>query len=262
MTGVSACPSNRMELIGIRHIGLIAPGDDIPAMIVESLRKDGLSLRTGDVVVIAQKIVSKAEGRYVELDDVEPSSRALELAQRCQKDPRLVELILRESREVLRCVPDVIIVENHQGVVLANAGIDRSNVDQQSRGDRVLLLPSDPDATCSAVCARLHELSGVVVGVVINDSIGRAWRNGTIGTAIGVSGVPAIQDKRGQADLFGYRLLTTEVGTADEIASAASLLMGQSDEGVPAVLVRGLPEWNGDGRAADIVRPRARDLFR
>jgi coenzyme F420-0:L-glutamate ligase/coenzyme F420-1:gamma-L-glutamate ligase len=254
--------SARIELIGTRHIGLIEPGDDLPALIVRSFEQDGISLTDGDVLVIAQKIVSKAEGRYAYLAEVDPSERAMELARQCQKDPRLVELILSESRDVLRCVPGVIVVENKHGVVLANAGIDRSNVEQTARGERVLMLPDDPDETCRAIRARLRELSGRDVGVVISDSIGRAWRKGTQGTALGVSGLPAVQDLRGRPDLFGFRLQTTEVGTADEIASAASLLMGQCDEGIPVVLVRGLPPWESGGRAADVVRPRAQDLFR
>jgi coenzyme F420-0:L-glutamate ligase / coenzyme F420-1:gamma-L-glutamate ligase len=252
----------RVELIGTRHIGLIEPGDDLPALILRAFEHDGLLLHDGDVLVIAQKVVSKAEGRYVWLDEIKASERALEMARQCQKDARLVELILRESREVLRCVPGVIVVENKYGVVLANAGIDRSNIEQTPRGERVLMLPNNPDETCRAIRVRLQELSGRKVSVVINDSIGRAWRKGTQGTAIGVSGLPAVQDMRGRGDLFGFRLQTTEVGTADEIAAAASLVMGQCDEGIPVVLVRGLPIWDIDGRAADVIRPRSQDLFR
>lgn len=255
-------PSNRIELIAIRHLGLVRPGDDLPALILAALDRDGLRLSDGDVLVIAQKIVSKAEGRHALLSKIVPSARAVELAQRCDKDPRLVELMLREASEVLRCAPGVIIVENRHGVVLANAGIDRSNVEQDEGGERVLLLPADPDASGAALRARLRVLAGVEIGVVINDSIGRAWRNGTVGTAIGVAGLPALSDLRGQPDLFGYRLRTTEVATADEIAAAASLLMGQSGEGRPVVLVRGLGPLRGDGQASDLIRPRARDLFR
>src|ERR1700754_4640452 len=262
MSGESSHPAARIELIGTRHIGLIEPGDDLSALIVRSFEQDGISLNDGDVLVIAQKIVSKSEGRYVYLEEIKPSDQASELAQKCEKDPRLVELILRESREVLRCVRGVIVVENKYGVVLANAGIDRSNIEQTSRGERVLMLPSNPDETCSIIRSQLRTLSGRNVGVLINDSIGRAWRIGTQGTALGVSGLPAVQDMRGRADLFGFKLKTTEVGTADEIASAASLLMGQSDEGIPVVLVRGLPMWSVEGRAADVIRPRSQDLFR
>ena len=252
----------RVELVASRYIGLIREGDDLPSIIVESFARTGIALADGDVIVIAQKIVSKAEGRYAYLADITPSSRALELASVCEKDPHLVELILRELREVLRCVRNVIVVENHHGIVLANAGIDRSNVEQTDRGERVLLLPKDPDTSARAMRDELLSLTGARVGVVINDSIGRAWRMGTVGAAIGVSGLVALQDKRGETDLFGFRLRTTEVANADEIAAAASLLMGQSDEGTPVVLVRGLNQAAGNGCAADLIRPRAQDLFR
>jgi coenzyme F420-0:L-glutamate ligase/coenzyme F420-1:gamma-L-glutamate ligase len=252
--------STRVELVAPR-MGMVEPGTDLPPFIVAALRGESVSLEHGDILVLAQKIVSKAEKRYVDLADIVPSARALDLARTCEKDPRLVELVLREAKDVLRCVPGVIIVENHHGVVLANAGIDRSNV-EQGHGERVLLWPRDPDASCAAIRAGLKEISGADVGVVINDSIGRAWRNGTVGTAIGASGVPALQDLRGRADLFGVQLQTTEVGWADEVAAAASMLMGQSAEGTPVVLVRGLRPAHRDGRAADLIRPRAKDLFR
>ena len=253
---------DRVELIAPRHIGLIREGDDLASIIATAFRKDGNELRNGDIVVVAQKIVSKAEGRYAYLADVAPSPKANELATICEKDPRLVELILRESREVLRCVRNVILVENHHGIVLANAGIDRSNVEQTDRGERVLLLPVDPDASSMKLRRDFLELFGAQVGIVINDSLGRAWRMGSVGAAIGASGLSTLLDKRGEADLFGFRLRTTEVANADEIAAAASMLMGQSDEGRPVVLVRGLKQPPGDGRAADLVRPRAQDLFR
>jgi coenzyme F420-0:L-glutamate ligase/coenzyme F420-1:gamma-L-glutamate ligase len=252
----------RVELIASPHIGLIQEGDDLPAIIVQSFVKDGVRFRDGDVVVIAQKIVSKAEGRYAYLSDVKPSNKARELAAICEKDSCLVELILRESREVLRCVRNVIVVENCHGVVLANAGIDRSNVEQTDRRERVLLLPKDPDASAAAMRDSLRTLTGTSIGVVISDSIGRAWRMGTIGTAIGVSGLTALQDKRGEPDLFGFRLRTTEVAHADEIAAAASLLMGQSDEGTPVVLIRNLRRSAASGQATDMIRPRKQDLFR
>lgn len=252
----------RVELVASRYIGLIREGDDLPSIVAESFSRSGFALSDGDVIVIAQKIVSKAEGRYIYLADVTPSPRAYELAGICEKDPHLVELILQESREVLRCVRNVIVVENHHGIVLANAGIDRSNVEQTDRGERVLLLPKNPDVSAKAIRDELLRLTGAHVGVIINDSIGRAWRMGTVGAAIGVSGLAAVQDKRGESDLFGFRLRTTEVANADEIAAAASLLMGQSDEGTPAVLVRGLKQAPANGSAADLIRPRAQDLFR
>lgn len=253
---------NRVELIASRHIGLIREGDDLSPIIVQSFAKDGIVLRDGDIVVVAQKIVSKAQGRYAYLAEVTPSERARELASICEKDPRLVALILWESCEVLRCVRNVIVVENHHVIVLANAGIDRSKVRHTDRGERVLLLPKDRDTSAADIRKELVRLSGARIGVVINDSIGRAWRMGTIGTAIGVSGLSALQDKRGEPDLFGFRLRTTEVAGADEIAAAASIVMGQGDEGTPVVLMPGLKPMPGSGCATGLVRPRAQDLFR
>jgi coenzyme F420-0:L-glutamate ligase/coenzyme F420-1:gamma-L-glutamate ligase len=255
--------SNRsVELFATRRIGKIRPGDDLARHVVNAFRQDGREIATGDILVIAQKIVSKCEGRFVNLGTVAPSERAKELAATCQKDPRVIELVLRESREVLRCRPGVIIVENHRGVVLANAGIDRSNVEQTADGEWVLLLPENPDASCRALREKIAEITGAQIGVIINDSLGRAWRNGTLGTAIGVAGVCAVQDLRNQPDLFGYALRTTEVGTADEIAAAASLVMGQAAEGTPAILISGLGRFLGEGIGQDLVRKREGDLFR
>ncbi|PWC94112.1 coenzyme F420-0:L-glutamate ligase [Azospirillum sp. TSO5] len=254
--------SARLELLAPGNVPLVAPGDDLARLIVDAFAAEAVELRTGDVLVLAQKIVSKAQGRYAALEEVEPSARAVELARTAGKDPRIVELVLRESREVLRCVPGVIVVETRHGVVLANAGIDRSNVDQSGSGERVLLLPEDPDGTCRDLRRRLADLTGADVGVIINDSLGRAWRNGTVGTALGVSGLPALEDLRGSPDLFGYDLRATDVAAADEIAAAASLLMGQSNEGRPVVLVRGLRHPRGDGAGSDLLRPREKDLFR
>ncbi len=255
-------PGRSVELFATRRIGNIRPGDDLARHIVNAFRQDGRDFSTGDILVIAQKIVSKCEGRFVNLGTIVPSERAKELAAICQKDPRVIELVLRESREVLRCRPGVIVVENHRGVVLANAGIDRSNVEQTGGGEWVLLLPENPDASCSALRQKIAEITGAQIGVIINDSLGRAWRNGTVGTAIGVSGVRALQDLRNQPDLFGYALQTTEVGTADEIAAAASLVMGQAAEGTPAILISGLDRFLNEGIAQDLVRKREGDLFR
>jgi coenzyme F420-0:L-glutamate ligase/coenzyme F420-1:gamma-L-glutamate ligase len=252
----------RVEMFATRRLGNIHPGDDLARCLVDAFRQDGREFATGDILVIAQKIVSKSEGRLVHLGTVVPSQRAKDLAVTCHKDPRVIELVLRESREVLRCRPGVIIVETHHGVVLANAGIDRSNIEQIAGDEWVLLLPENPDASCSALRQKIAETTGAQSGVITNDSLGRAWRNGTLGTAIGVSGVLALQDLRGQPDLFGYALQTTEVGTADEIAAAASLLMGQGAEGTPAVLISGLGSFLGDGVARDLVRKREGDLFR
>ncbi len=243
----------QLTLTALPGLPEIRPGDDLAALLGEGLARAGIVPAPGDVLVLAQKIVSKAEGRAVDLAGIAPSARARELAGVVQKDPRLVELILRESRAVLRAVPGVIVVEDRRGLVLANAGIDASNV--AGTDERVLLLPEDPDASA----ARLAQALGLAV--VINDSLGRAWRLGTCGTAIGVAGIPALMDLRGRPDRQGRALQTSELALADEVAAAGSLVMGQADEGRPAVHLRGL-SLAGPGAAADLVRPLAKDLFR
>jgi len=255
--------ASRLEVTTIEGIGPLRPGDDLAKILVEALGQCGFTLRDGDVVVVAQKAVSKSENRYVYLDSVEVSGRAVELAARCSKDPRLVEIILSESREVLRTAPNVLIVEDKRGLVLANAGVDRSNVNQDDSGmERVLLLPKDPDASAAGLRVRISELTGVDVGVIINDSLGRAWRLGTVGTAIGVSGFPALVDHRGERDLQGRPLEITEVGLADELAAAASAVMGQAAEGRPVAIVRGADWPRRSGNARELLRPREKDLFR
>jgi len=252
-----------LTLLALEGIGRIAAGDDLAVCILAAADDAGLALRDGDVLAVAQKIVSKAEDRYAVLDEVIPSARARELAETCRKDPRVVELVLAESRTVLRAVPGLIVVEDRRGLVLANAGIDRSNVEADARGrERVLLLPVDPDASAARLRARIRELAGVDVGVVINDSLGRAWRLGTIGTAIGASGLPGLLDLRGTPDLQGRALEITEVGFADELAAAASAVMGQAGEGRPVVLIRGLAPPRRDGTARELQRPLDQDLFR
>ncbi len=249
----------RLELVALEGVPLVQPGDDLVKLIVDALAVSRVMLAPGDVLVLAQKIVSKAEGRYVTLADVQPSARALELAAQTAKDARLVEVILRESRRVVRWRRDVLIVEHRLGYVLANAGVDASNVGDDGR---VLLLPDDPDVSAAAIRTRLQRESGVRIGVVINDSWGRAWRLGTIGTALGVSGIPAIADLRGTPDLYGRKLQSTEVAVADELAAAASLGMGQAGEGHPVVLARGFPYATAEGRGAHLLRPKSIDLFR
>jgi coenzyme F420-0:L-glutamate ligase/coenzyme F420-1:gamma-L-glutamate ligase len=252
-----------LTLLALEGIGPVAPGDDLAVRILAAADAAGLALADGDIVAVAQKIVSKSENRYAVLDEVVPSPRALDLARTCRRDPRLVELVLAESRAVLRAAPDVLVVEDRRGLVLANAGIDRSNVEPDARGrERALLLPLDPDASAARLRARIRELSGADVGVLVNDSVGRAWRLGTIGTAIGVSGLPGLLDLRGAPDLHGRALQTTEVGFADELAAAASAVMGQSGEGRPVVLIRGVRLARRDGSARELQRPRDRDLFR
>ncbi|MGE0241870.1 MAG: coenzyme F420-0:L-glutamate ligase [Parvibaculaceae bacterium] len=250
-------------LIPVLGLGEVVPGSDLAALLIRALERAAIQLRDGDILVLAQKIVSKSEGRLVELAGIAPSPSAQRLAAMCGKDPRLVELVLRESKEVLRCQRDVLIVEHRSGFIMANAGIDFSNVEQPGPGDELaLLLPEDPDASCARLRTELRERLGCTVGVVINDSHGRAFREGTVGVAIGASGLPALNDKRGEFDRHGRRLQSTQVALADEIAAAASLMMGQAGEGRPAVLVRGIEAAGADRPAASLIRPRARDLFR
>jgi coenzyme F420-0:L-glutamate ligase/coenzyme F420-1:gamma-L-glutamate ligase len=251
-----------LALLPVKGLPLIGEGDPLADLVVEALGAAGEGFLAGDVLVLAQKIVSKAEGRVVRLDDVTPSADAQQLAAGTEKDPRLVELILRESREVLRTRSGLIVVEDRRGFVCANAGIDRSNIEQHDRGEEVALLPADADASARRIRERLRELTGLAVPVVINDSHGRAWREGTVGVAIGLAGMTAVWDRRGEVDLTGYTLQHTVIGLADEIAAAASLLMGPAAEGVPAVVIRGLNVPAGDGRARDLQRPRELDLFR
>lgn len=251
-----------LSLIAVEGLPLVSAGDSPADLIWAAIERQQESFLPGDLLVVAQKIVSRAEGRVVLLEDVDPSPEAEELAERSAKDPRLVELILRESREVLRVRPGLIVVEDRRGFVCANAGIDRSNVPQLGAGEAVALLPEDPDASARRLRARIETLSGVLVGVIINDSHGRAFREGTVGVTIGLAGLPAVADRRGDVDLTGYELQHTVIGLSDEIAAAASLVMGPAAEGVPAVIVRGLhiPEREDSARA--VQRPRELDLFR
>ena len=314
---------DELRIRAVSGVPRVRPGDDLGELLADALTRSGESLRDGDVVVVAQKIVSKAEGRLVRLTDVVPSPRASELAARTDKDPRAVEAILGEAVEVLRAVPGVLIVETRHGIVLANAGADMSNIEHDDEDDHLLLLPEDPDASADRLRAALesrmegealspaeatsraddaaNEHAGAFartraghgerepaakaasgascttagsagsgsprIGVVVADSVGRAWREGTVGLAIGVSGLPARLDRRGEPDLFGRELHVTEVAIADSIASAASIVMGEGAEGRPAALVRGLSfedrsEAERAGRARQLVRPRERDLFR
>ena len=250
-----------LSLHALAGLPEITEGADMPALLADALAREKLSLQAGDVLVLAQKIVSKAEGRRIHLASVTPSARALELAAACHKDARLVQLILDESREVLRVEPGIIIVEHKLGFVMANAGIDQSNV--PGGDDSVLLLPQDPDASAHALRKSMYEATGVAIGVLIIDSFGRAWRNGVTGTAIGVAGLPALIDMRGrQKDREGRTLRVTQVAAADELAAAASLIMGQADEGTPAVLARGFPYAMREGGVSELLRPKHEDLFR
>ncbi len=256
----------RLQLTALPGIPLVQPGDDLAELVADALDRADLPLADGDVVVVAQKIVSKAEGRYADLADVAPTPKAVALAAETDKDARLVQLILDEAHEVLRYRRGVLVVVHRLGYVMANAGIDSSNVGPDAAGERVLLLPKDPDASCRRLRAQLQRRYGVEVAVIVNDSVGRAWRNGTVGTALGAAGLPAVLDLRGRHDLFDRVLTATDVGLADEISAAASLLQGQADEGTPVVLVRGLeitgPGAKASAKAAALLRPPAEDMFR
>ncbi len=255
-------PNYELNLLAVPRIPLIEPGDDLAAILITALDKAGLEPGKQDILVLAQKIVSKAEGRYVDLETVTPSERANSLAKEVDKDPRLVEVILSESDELVGYKPGVLVVAHHSGLVLANAGIDRSNLDPDTGGEKALLLPENSDISAASLKARLDERYGTELGVVISDSVGRAWRNGTVGIALGTAGLPALRDFIGRDDLFGRPLEVTQTGFADELASAASLLMGQADEGLPVVLIRGLT-WNSAALTAEsLQRPKEQDLFR
>lgn len=253
-----------LTLTPLPGIPLIQPGDDLVEIISQSLVEGDLALSDGDVLVLAQKIVSKSEGRFVNLASVTPSPRALQLSEDVGKDPRLLEVILSESSQVLRTRREVIIVEHRLGFVCANAGIDHSNVrGEDSSGEEwVLLLPLDPDASAQKIRTGLEAASGARLGVLIIDSHGRAWRNGTMGVAIGLAGLPGLMDLRGRPDLFGYSLRVTQVGVADELAAAASLVMGQAAEGTPVVHARGFPYPLREACLRELLRPKELDLFR
>lgn len=254
--------ADQLTLLSVPGIPLIKPGDDLAAIFSDALENNKLDPQHRDVLVVAQKVVSKAERRYIDLRDVTPSARARDLGQSTDKDPRLVEVILSESREVLRHRPGLLIVAHRLGYVMANAGVDQSNLEPAGSAERVLLLPEDPNASCIELKRRLQARFGVELAVVMSDSVGRAWRNGTTGTALGAAGLPALENLRGRDDLYGRRLEVSEVGLADQLAAAAELLMGEADEGRPLVLVRGL-QWDAPASDADsLVRPIENDLFR
>ncbi len=249
-----------IALLPVRGIAEVMPGDDLPALLLEGLRE--YPVRDGDVLVVAQKVVSKAEDRYVDLAGITPSGHARELARETGKDPRLVELILAQSKRVVRYREDVLIVEHKLGFVHANAGIDHSNIPQNPALERVLLLPENPDASAARIHEHIRQQRDVRVGIIINDSAGRAWRNGVTGIAIGAAGLPSLLDLRGENDLHGNPLRVTEVGIADEIAAAASLVMGQAAQGIPAVLVQGLDLRGPATGASALIREPGKDLFR
>ena len=241
-------------------IPMIETGDDLTTILLKSLADDGIRLEDGDILVLAQKIVSKAEGRWVDLETVSPGEEAQKLAAETEKDPRLVEMILRESNQVVRKRHGLIVVEHKLGFICANAGIDHSNV--RGEGEWVLLLPEDPDGSAEKLRSEIALKTGAEIGVLIIDSHGRAWRNGTVGITIGLSGLPGVVNRVGDMDLFGYELKATEIGVADELAAGASLLMGQVDEGTPVIHVRGFPYPLREAKLRELLRERERDMFR
>jgi coenzyme F420-0:L-glutamate ligase/coenzyme F420-1:gamma-L-glutamate ligase len=265
-----------LTLTPLSGIPLIRHADNLADIVVSALQENNLTLEDNDIFVFAQKIISKAEGRTINLASITPSSRAIELARQTEKDARVVELILRESNEVLRTRPGTIIVEHKLGFVCANAGIDHSNVSPplspgegpgvrevgDSAEEWVLLLPAEPDRSAEMIRSEIESKTGKRLGVLIIDSHGRAWRNGTVGVAIGIAGLPALEDLRGRSDLFGFTLRITQVGVADELAAAASLMMGQAAEGTPVVHVHGFPYPLREGSLQELIRPRDQDLFR
>lgn len=253
-----------LTLTPIQGIPLINAGDNLSNIIWDSLSANQIYLINNDILVITQKIISKAEGRLINLCDVQVSQKAREIAKISAKDPRLIELILQESNEILRVTPNHLIVEHRLGFVCANAGIDHSNIHAESGNpeDVYLLLPKNPDLSAQRIKKDIEEKSKTRIGILIIDSHGRAWRNGIIGTAIGIAGLPALIDLRGKEDLFGYKLQITQVAAADELASAASILMGQADEKLPVIHIRGFPYPLRDASITELIRPKDQDLFR
>jgi coenzyme F420-0:L-glutamate ligase/coenzyme F420-1:gamma-L-glutamate ligase len=263
----SGAPSGALSFLPIAGIPEVNPGDDLVHLLEKAFaRSSDIALQDGDVLVLAQKIVSKAENRYVDLTTIVPSTEAQALAQRCRKDPRIVELVLRESSEVVRVAPDVLIVRHRLGFVVANAAIDQSNLppDATGGGQHALLLPQDPDASAETVRSRLQQRFKIKVAVLISDSFGRPWRMGVCGVCVGCSGLISLVDLRGTLDRHGRPLQVTQLAIADQICATATLVCGEAAESVPAVIVRGIsPKYLSDGRSArDLVRPLTQDLFR
>jgi coenzyme F420-0:L-glutamate ligase/coenzyme F420-1:gamma-L-glutamate ligase len=248
---------SRIELIGLEDIGEARRGDSIGALIAQACARQSVGLTSADILVVAHKIVSKAEGRIVRLDDVKPSARALEIARELNKDARQVEVILRESRRVIRKGGTALIVETHHGFICANAGVDASNVGL----GQVALLPRDPDASAKKIREEIKQRLGVAPGIIISDSFGRAWRLGTVDVAVGVAGLNPIKDERGTPDSYGYELRAAVAAVADEMAAAAELVMGKMGQ-IPVVLIRGYEGKGEDGSARELLRPEAEDLFR
>lgn len=247
----------RLEIIGLEGLGEVKQGDSVGQLVWEACSRLGITLSHEDILVVAHKIVSKAEGRTLRLDQIQPSPRALELSRELDKDPRVLEAILRESRRIIKIGRGTIIVETHHGFICANAGVDLSNVGP----DRVALLPENPDRSAKEIREALRRLSGIAPAVIISDSFGRPWRLGTVDVAVGVCGLKPLKDDRGTRDRYGYELRASVSAVADEVASAAELVMGKRDE-IPAVIVRGCNLEREEGSAKELLRPEAEDLFR
>ena len=241
---------------------LVKPGEDIVEIIIQALDRHNIQLQDKDILVITQKIISKAEDRYLRLRDVTPSEQALRLGHETLKDPRLVEVILSESTDVVRHRKGVLITAHRTGSVMANAGVDQSNVPQDENDDLVLMLPVSPDVSAQQIKDAFDSRFGVSIGIVINDSLGRPWRNGVVGVALGAAGIPSLRSLIGKPDLFGRKMRTTESAFADQVATAATLVMGESDEGIPAVHIRGLSWQEPERPAQDLVRAAHEDMFR
>jgi coenzyme F420-0:L-glutamate ligase/coenzyme F420-1:gamma-L-glutamate ligase len=251
-----------IQVMAVPDLPMFQYGDDLPGIIFERASAAGIVFQEHDVVVVTQKVVSKVEGQSVRLSEIEPSPEAVELAAEVRKDPRFVEVVLRESRGVVAMRSDLLVVENRQGIICANAGIDRSNIEQAGEGETLMLLPADPDASARAILARLESLSGKKLAVLVIDTLGRPFREGVIGMAIGVAGMDPLMDMRGQTDLFGYVMERTIINRADEIAASASMLMGQTTARLPVVIVRGASYWPGAGSSRSILREPWKDMFR
>jgi len=254
--------AKNVTYFAVPGIPLVNPGDDLVKLIVAALAVQQFRLVSGDIVVIAQKIVSKSENRYVRLTDIVPGEKAKALAAEIGKDPRYVEIVLSEASEVVRYRPNLLIVAHRLGYVMANAGVDQSNIERVDGEERVLLLPRDPDRSAAVLKQAFDEAYAANIGVIINDSFGRPWRNGIVGVALGVAGLPSLLDMIGKPDMFGRPMQVTEIAVADEIAAGASLLMGEAAEGLPVVMVRGLTFDAPALNAAALIRQRERDLFR
>jgi len=253
-----------LELTPLKSFPLVKTGDDLVKLIIASLSATNIALENNDILVLAQKVISKSEGRQINLETVKPSMKAIEIGIRCEKDPRFIELVIQESKSVLRVRSGTIIVEHKLGFVCANAGIDHSNVSSENYQSEniVLLLPENPDKSAQKIKNRLDSFFGVNIGILIIDSHGRPWRLGVVGTSIGVAGLPSLVDMRGKPDLFGEELRITQIAVADELAGAASLMMGQANEGLPVIHVRGFPYPLAEGKFQDLLRPYELDMFR